>query len=609
MTTTGTTTGTTTPVKVRYDDALVSGDGSELVLRTDGVRGGVQLNAVLTRPAQVRDALTTLSSIVASDLRRKARSRADYLAYLLAQGKRASQEVWNAQKAFLADSFRTEQTAEAPLDPLVHLDATGLSFEVFSADESAYARLHLPAATALETSAQSFGTSHIRFETEALTQQVQRLRSHRGTQLRIEASGEAGKVSSFAVPHRWLRAFGQVQAASTLPATRFELDPVDLYNVLLSLRLKRARTSPRALRYELVPGEPPRLILEPWERSITSCGGVYRGAVPTVVRTWGRRRLLSLAPLLPHAKRVTVHLMGPGLPAFYVVDLGEATFTLALCGWTDSGWAGVSTFDLLTAREQGAPLAADVRELLKERPQGPKALATALSVDLEQVHQAVLHEIQAGTVLHDLANAQLVYRPLLATPIEAAAVRYRDPREREAHRLLAVAGAVEVTRVHDLGDEGTKIEGEVNDASAHRSYRASFTIDREGRTVDADCTSPQFRRSGLREGPSVPMLALRMLYSRQRAELERARNTPEGRRLIVVETRVMTRRVRDRTLVYRVSLDDRQVAVRWGPSHGDMRLQRLFFTDAQQARTAYFAQLERLGSKGYIDASAAEALS
>jgi len=86
------------------------------------------------------------------------------------------------------------------------------------------------------------------------------------------------------VPYRWLRAFGQVQAASTLPAERVSLAPVDLYNVLLSLRLRKAKTAPRALRYELVPGQPPRLVLEPWEQVLPqavsgqrSAGGAHLG--------------------------------------------------------------------------------------------------------------------------------------------------------------------------------------------------------------------------------------------------------------------------------------------------------------------------------------------
>ena len=101
-------------------------------------------------------------------------------------------------------------------------------------------------------------------------------------------------------------------------------------------------------------------------------------------------------------------------------------------------------------------------------------------------------------------------------------------------------------------------------------------------------------------------LALRLLYARQRAELERARNTEEGRRLIRAETRTFVRRERAGSLTYRVSLDHRQVTVRWGPHPDRMRMQRLLFSTPEEASVEYFGRLEALSSKGFIDASAAE---
>jgi hypothetical protein len=210
--------------------------------------------------------------------------------------------------------------------------------------------------------------------------------------------------------------------------------------------------------------------------------------------------------------------------------------------------------------------------------------------------------------VHDLAHGRFVQRSLFAEPLDPAKLRYRDQREEAAHRLLAVAGQVRLTKVHDLGGEGVSIEGEVEDRAAHRIYKTSFTIDREGRTVDASCTSPQFRRSGLREGPTVPMIALRLLYAREQAELERARNTEEGRRLIRAETRTLIRRETDGTTMYRLSLSDRQVTIRWGAHPDAMRMSRLFFGTGDEARDEYFRRLGECSDRGFIDASAAEAI-
>ena len=594
-----------TATAVRYEsqpEARPDGDAFVLTLPTDGLRAKASMQATLQRPGVVRDALRTMHDILTSDLRRKANSREDYLAYLLSKGKRVSQEVWNAQKAYLAQKFGESEHDEAPLDPIVHVDETGLSLEVFSADESAYARLHLKAGASLDVQQASVGTSHLDLTAASLQRAVGRVRSYRSTALHLQPA-QGGASRAFHVPHRWLRAFGQVQAASTLPSTSFSLDPIDLYNLLLSLRLRRAKTSPRALRYELVPGERPRLVLEPWETVLEATGQLFDGAAPTVVRTWGRRRLGALAPLLPHAESVTVHLVGAGLPAYYVVDLGDATLTLALSGWTDSGWAGIATFDLLSATGVDEVLSRRVSDTLAQGPQTLDALASTLDRPVGDVRRAVLEQMQRGMLLKDMASGALVRRALMETPPSSEALRYRDDNEREAHRLLGLDGAVTITRVHNLPQQGTRIEGEVNDAVAHRTYKTSFTLDREGRTVDADCTSPQFRRAGLREGPTVPMIALRLAHARHQSELEAARNTPEGRKLIVAETRVMTRRSRGGVMTYRVSLDDRRVVVRWGEHPDRMRVQKLFFADADGAKTEYFSRLDRLGDKGFVDAS------
>lgn len=603
-------TQTATDVRVRYaaiDEPKPEGDGLALSLPIDGVRSDCRIDARLQRPGVVRDAILTMSEILTSDLRRKATSRADYLAYLLSKGKRVSTEVWNAQKAFLEAEYGKAAQEESPLDPIVHVDDGGLSLEVFSTDESAYGRLHLRAGDAIEIGDATHGTSHIDLGSADLRRAVGRIRSYRDTRLSLQPSAE-GDERRYAVPHRWLRAFGQVQAASTLPATSFQLDPVDLYNLLLTLRMRKARTSPRALRYELVPGERPRLVLEPWELVIESTTPPYSGNRPAVVRTWGRRRLSALSRLLPHTKKVTVHLVGAGLPAYYVLDLGDATLTLALSGWTDSGWAGIATFDLLTAVAVDEVLSRRILESLKKEPASLETLAETLDRKRSEVRNAVLDQMQRGTVVNDLAAGKLVHRPLMVEPPDPETLRFRDEREREAHRLLDTKDAVKLTRVHNLPAEGTRIEGEVEDAKSHRSYKTSFTLDREGRTVDASCTSPQFRRAGLREGPTVPMIALRLLYGREQTRLEEARNTEEGRRLIVAETRVMTRRQRSGVVTYRVSLDDRQVVVRWGPRPDDMRVQRLFFATPEHAKADYFGRLDDLSLRGFVDATASEAV-
>lgn len=580
-------------------------DAYLLDLPLDGARPEVRIEAEILRPDLVRNSLRVLGEALASDLRRQASDRADYLAYLLRQGKRATQAVWEAQKAFLATKYGEATQQEAPLDPLVSVDADGMDFEVFSRDESTYARLHLKAGHAYQTEHFAAGASHLRF-TPALQEALAGIRSYRATILRAYPS-TSGDARTVRVPYRWLRAFGQVQTASTLPAARVRLAPVDLYNVLLSLRLRKAKTAPRALRYELIPGQLPRLVLEPWEQVIATSGSPYQGQTPQVVRTWGRQRLSLLGPLLPHAKAVDVYLLGAGLPAFYVLDLESASLTLALSGWTDSGWAGIASFDLLAPGTSEDEILAKrvVKQLSEQGPSTLDALSATLRQPRQTIRQALLQELLKGTLAHDIANGLFRHRPLLAQPLELERLRYRDTREEQAHRLLATADQVQLTRIHDLGLDGTTIDGEVQDRQAHRHYQTSFTLDREGRTVKASCSCHDFRRAGLKQGPCPHMIALRLRYAREQAALEQARETAEGRRLIRAETRILTRRQGAHVLSYRISLDDRQILLRWGSDPQALRQQRLLFNHAEEARDAYFARLDGLTRQGFIDASAA----
>ncbi len=595
-------------LSVRYGEVTANAESGSLEIRipTDEMRSAPAAALKLEDPALARDALLTMGEILLSDHRFKASDRSDYLAYLLKQGKRASKELWEAQKTYLEQRYAEEVDEEAPLDPLLTIGDDEIALEVFSADESAYARLALKAGGTYQASNVSSGTTHI--DLASAVGAFSQLRSHRAASIEFTAADTASDADrTIKVPFRWLRALGQMQAASTLPATSFDLAPIDLYNVLFTLRTQRAKTSPRALRYELVPGQPPRIVLEPWDLVLESSSGNYEGNRPGVVRTWGRRRLSFLSRLLPRIQSVRCHLVGAGLPAFYVFDLGVATLTLALSGWTDAGWAGIATFDLFGG-EVEASLASKVAGELQSGPKTLAELAKSVGSDETSTRNALLHNMQSGDVVHDIHSGRFRSRPLFSEPVDPELLRYRDDNEESAHRLLEVDGQVRLTTVHDLGGEGIRIEGEVEDKQAHRTYTTSFTIDREGRTVDAKCTSPQFRRAGLREGPTVPMIALRLFYSRQRAELERARGTEAGRKLIRAETRMLIKRGKNAATIMRISLSDRKVVVRWGPHPDNMRMTQQLFGSADDARTEYFNRLSNCAERGFIDASAAEAI-
>ncbi|MCP3166157.1 SWIM zinc finger family protein [Myxococcus qinghaiensis] len=611
------TTATRHPVELRYataSDVESTSDASRVLLALEGSRGTVGVRGKLKDAALFRDALTAAFGILSSDLRYRGKDRTAYLAYLMSKGKRASAQIWEAQKAFLDNALDGEEKQDEVLDPVLTVDPDSVSLEVFSRDESAYARLSFDNSL-FEGREAAHGSTFLDVPANLATR-MDRLRTYLPVSLEAHVAlpaKTAREPRNVDVPHAWLRGFLQVQSAATLPASSCVLAPIDLYNLLFALRTRKAKKAPRALRFELVPGAAPRLVLEPWELVLECHGGTYNGTAPAVVRTFGRQRLVALARLLPHAKSVRLQLMGPGLPVFWVIDMGAATLTLGLTGWTESGWSSAAAFDVLMPRAVPDGLAEKLRDKL--RADGPQPfdtlVAAAGSASKEHVRAALQLECLRGRILFDVAKGQYRPRELMAKPVDESVIRFGSEREARAHRLLGDggpgAGEVKLTKVHDIVGEGTRIHGEVVDREAVRSFFPSFTLDLEGRVKDASCGCPHFRRSGMREGPCEHQLALRLAYARRRAEEEALRKTPEGRKLIRAETRSYVRRDAEsgQELVYRVSLDGQVVAVEWGPRTGEARHQRLWFDTDTEARTAYFTRLEKLSAEGFIDAASA----
>ncbi|KFE68433.1 SWIM zinc finger family protein [Hyalangium minutum] len=609
------TTATRHPVELRYataSDVEARTENSRVLLALEGSRGTVGLRGRVREPALFRDALAATLGVLASDLRYRGRDRTAYLAYLMKQGKRATAQIWEAQKAFLDASLQSEEQKDTVLDPVLTVDPDQVSLEVFSRDESAYARLAFDN-TLFDGREAAHGSTFLDVPPE-LVNKVDRLRTY--VPLSLEAhvalpAREARAPRNVEVPHAWLRGFLQVQSAATLPANTCTLAPIDLYNLLFALRTRKAKKAPRALRFELVPGAPPRMVLEPWELVLECHASVYTGTAPAVVRTFGRQRLAALARLLPHAQSVRVQLLGPGLPVFWVMDMGPATLTLALTGWTESGWSSAAAFDVLMPRAVPEGLSEKLRQRLRsEGPLSFETLVAGAGAPKDAVRAALQLECLRGRILYDIARGAYRPRELMPTPVDEAVIRFGSEREARAHRLLGDggpgAGEVKVTKVHEVVGEGTRIHGEVVDREAVRSFFPVFTLDLEGRVKEASCGCPHFRRSGLREGPCEHMIALRLAYARQRAAEEALRQTPEGRKHIRAETRSYVRReASGQEQVYRVSLDGKLVAVEWGPRLGDARHQKLWFDTDAEARTAYFARLEELASEGFIDAASA----
>jgi hypothetical protein len=406
------------------------------------------------------------------------------------------------------------------------------------------------------------------------------------------------------VPDSWLRGFLQVQSAAALPRDKFSLSPIDLYNVLRYLRMHGDRKGQRrGLRIELVPGEVPRLVLEPWETVMPATTGLYRGRASRVVRLWGRRRLLLLKRLLPFVEQVDVHLLGSGLPSFWVLRAGPVSLTLGLTGFTAANWSQAVSFDLLLPRktQPGEALERVLGHLAKVWVADVKQLSTASGLKGAALAEALQVGCQQGKLMYDVAADVYRLRMLTEAPLDLNRLEYRNQRERTAHDLLARRGAVQIVSENRIAGTGLELTGKVTVAEDRREYRPVMLLNAEGQVSKAECTCLFFRKQGLKAGPCPHLVALRLAYAEQ--ERRRAKGA-DPRQVVKVETRAYSRRDEKGEDVVQVTLDRTRLKVRWGRVGQPMRLQVLRFNSADEAWAAYSARISAYESGGFLDVTA-----
>lgn len=607
-----------TTVALRYAGAsqvVAEGGGATLALFGEAQRSDVRAKGTMKEPLLVREALSALHEVVKSDFRYVPKDRTAYMAYRRMKAESAGKSLWEAQRAYADWLLRNDPLAFMILDPVVTVHPDEIFFEVFSKDEGSYAKLGVDWSAIEAAGAPSCGTTNIDFS-DALFQGVQRMRSYRETRLEIgrdavglatAGAGAAHEVleKKVTVPDTWLRGFLQVQSAGTLPRTVAKIAPVDLYNVLRHLRLHAdPRKGGRGVRVELVPGEAPRLVLEPWEIVLPTTAGVYTGRAPQVVRVWGRRRLLLLKRLLPFVETVELHLLGSGLPSFWVLRAGAVTFTLGMSGFTSANWAQAVSFDLLLPRKAAEGAAYDkVLAYLGKRWVAPAAqIAADLKLDPAAVLTALQLGCQRGQLMFDVAREVYRFRPLTGAPLDPGRFEFRNDRERRAHDLCAVSGAVKIVTENRVHDVGLTLTGKVAVAAEKREYRPELLLDDDGRVKKAECTCSFFRKHQLKEGPCEHLVALRLAEAREEARRKSQRGA--SRATITLETRTYTKRHDQGEDVVQVALDRRRIKVRWGSRGATPRVQALVFNSVEEAQAAYFARVDDLTQRGYLDATA-----
>jgi SWIM zinc finger len=529
---------------------------TELSFSPDTRREPTYFSGELRKGIAFREAISALHDVVVSDLRFKPKDKTAYKEWaakqeaidwdqVAAQRSGVAKQVKElqarlsalhhassarraplekAKRAYFDYLYEKDRDAWFVLDPVITVHPDEVFFECFSQDESSYGRLGASYEVFRDIGELACGTTNIDYSS-ALYDEFQKIRSYKTTRFEVDPAGfdvrtqgeEEFKEVKIDLPDSWVRGFLQVNSAMGLPARRFDLHPMDVHNLCFVLRRHKEKQGPRSMRYILAPGQPVRVVFDPWGIEVVCRRSEYHGNAAEEIRIWGRRRMHILERLIPIASKFTVHLLGQGLPSFYVADLGDMTFTLGLSGWTANDWSTAGNFDLLAPR-------AEIDDFTKRRVfdglkekwfETPDALAARIGVPRAAVLGALGAWTQAGRAMFDLAKGVYRVRELTREPLPMDKLRFSNPREEAANRLLSSNLVKAVSR--RSSDGGIELSGTVTDRS--HTHRPSLSIDADARITRGECDCNFFQQNKLYKGPCEHMLALRMHDARQRTSL------------------------------------------------------------------------------------------
>ena len=534
-----------------------SGDRTQMSFAPDLTRTPTYFRGELRQNIAFREAISALHDVVVSDLRFQPKDKTAYKEWaaqrneidwqLIATQRQAvtdrlreldaemselrrrkserASEYYHSVRRYFDYIYQKDRDAWFVLDPVITVHPDEVFFECFSQDESSYGRLGASYEVFKNVGDFACGTTNVDYSA-ALYDEFQKIRTYKSTIFEVDPSGfgvqTAGEVAykevKIDLPDTWVRGFLQVNSAMSLPATSFDLHPMDIYNLCFVLRRRKEKNGPRSMKYILKPGEPVRVIFEPWNLEVVCDRSFYHGNKPAEIRVWGRRRLLILERLIPVAKKFTVHLLGTGLPSFYVADLNDLSFTLGLSGWTANDWAKAGNFDLMAPR-------ATVDDWTKQKVfaglqenwlESPDALAKRLKLDRSVVLGALSAYTQAGRAIFDLNKQVYRVRELTQEPLPIDRLRFANDRESAATTFLTQKAVKVDSSSIDTG--GTlHLAGTVK--TRYQAYTPTVEIDRDERLVGANCTCNWHQQNKLFKGPCEHILALRMQHQQSLVRL------------------------------------------------------------------------------------------
>lgn len=423
----------------------------------------------------------------------------------------------DARSLYFLYRHHRERKTPTLFGPVVAVHPDEISFECLGLDQATYARVSAGFGAFRDVGETSNGTSYIDYF-PLLHQQIRNMRTHKDTRLEIDRDGHDDRGAdsliqlSGELSQSWMRAWLRMSTAMTLPATRFELRPMDVHNLCLVLRKHRDTKGPTAMRYHLVPERPIKVVFEPWNIEVTCPRSLFHGREPLEVRVWGRRKLRLLEGLIPAARRFTVFLIGSGRPSFYVADLGDIACTLGISGWQPGGQGVGFDFDLLAERSK---LDGTVRErvwraLTETWVESPADLARRIDLERAIVTEALIAETQAGRAIFDLCKDVYRVRELHCEALPMERLRFASEREARAVRYLDDARVV--VKMPTRIARGSEFKGRVRGEDT--SWSPRLVLDADGRITDAECSCDWHQQNKLLKGHCEHILAVRLACDR-----------------------------------------------------------------------------------------------
>lgn len=418
--------------------------------------------------------------------------------------------LWSQRRQFWKWLYGHNWDAWVVLDPIVSVQPDATFFEAFSLDESTYARVTLPHEATTAEREPVCGTTNIDFSRD-LEREFARTRPYRPLHLGVGADSVKleTNVSSLVekkidLPESWVRGLVEVQAALALAPVTIDVNSSVLADVLSRLDSQREKHGPRALVFDLEPGEPVRITVEPWGETFTSEHDIYSGEAPRSIKVWGRRRLRILRELLPLTPRVVVRLIDSGMPSFWSVQLDGMDLTIGLSGWTSQDWAGRARFSAITpaSAADGSQLATLRDELQRRLSMTPDAVVAFLNVSPGEARVLLQRLCVVGSAMYDPTQGAYRWRALFPD-IDLEADSGPGLEERRGVELFRT-GSVEIS--DDLFEDASRvIKGRV--ADGERVNSTSISRDEDERVTYAQCDCPHFRYHKLRQGPCRHIVA------------------------------------------------------------------------------------------------------